>query len=89
MDCSLLVRLCDIHVDCCPVIDFGRFVIQEFREVEFGNLGIQLRNYTFMRVTRKLDGANPGSETAFKEEACNRCFLIFSFQFMFSFSRCY
>jgi hypothetical protein len=28
VDCSLLVRLCDMHVDCCPVIDFKRFMIQ-------------------------------------------------------------
>jgi hypothetical protein len=34
VDCSLLVRLCDMDVDCCPVIEFGRFMIQEFGEVE-------------------------------------------------------
>jgi hypothetical protein len=37
VDCSLLVRLRDMHVDCCPVIDFRRFVIREFKEVESGN----------------------------------------------------
>jgi hypothetical protein len=51
-DCSLLVRLHDMHVDCCLVIDFGRFVIWELGEVEFGNSGIQLSSYTVMRVTR-------------------------------------
>ena len=56
MDCNLLVRLCDIHVDCCPVIDFGRFVIREFGEVEFKNSRIRLESYTFTRVARQLDG---------------------------------
>ena len=89
MDCSLLVRLCDIHVDCCPVIDFGRFVIQEFRKVESRNLGIQLRSYTFTRVTRQLDGAQLHPGTVFKEEASNICLLMFSFQIIFFISVCY
>jgi len=50
VDCSLLMRLCDIHVDCGPVIEFGRFVIREFGEVESRNLGIQLGSYAFTRV---------------------------------------
>jgi len=44
------MRLCDIHVDCGLIIEFGRFVIREFGEVEFGNSGIQLESYTFTRV---------------------------------------
>jgi hypothetical protein len=40
VDYNLLVRLCNMHVDCCLVIDFGRIMIWEFREVESGNLGI-------------------------------------------------
>jgi len=50
VDCSLLMRLCDMHVDYCPVIEFGRFVIREFGEVESGNSGIQLGSYAFTRV---------------------------------------
>lgn len=41
-----------MHVGCCAVINFGRFVIQEFGKVESENLGIHLMNYTFTRVTR-------------------------------------
>ena len=74
MDCNLLVRLHDMHVDCYPVIDFRRFVIWEFKEVESGNLGIQLNNYTFTRVMRQLDGAQTGSGIVFKEEASKGCY---------------
>ena len=88
MDCSLLVRLHDMHVERCPVIEFGRFVIRKFEEVESGNSRIQLRNYTFSRVTRQLDGAQPGPRTMFKEEASKGCLPVFSFQFVFSFSIC-
>lgn len=74
MDCSVLVRLRDMQVDCCAVI--------EFNEVEFRNLGIQLRYYTFMRVTKQLDGITPGPGTIFKEEASRECLLTFSLQCM-------
>ena len=74
MDCSLLVRLCNMHVDCCLVIDFGRFVIREFKEVESGNLGIQLGSYTVTTVMRQLDGAQIGPGTVFKEEASKGCY---------------
>jgi hypothetical protein len=60
VDCNILVRLHDMHVDCCSSIDFERFMIQEFGEVESKNSGIQLNNYTFMRVMRQLDGAQSG-----------------------------
>jgi hypothetical protein len=40
VDYNLLVRLHNMHVDCCLVIDFGRFVIREFGEVESRNSGI-------------------------------------------------
>jgi hypothetical protein len=61
--CSLLMRLRDPHVDFCPVIDFRRFVIREFGEVESKNSGIQLSIYTFMRVMRQHDGAQTGPGT--------------------------
>jgi hypothetical protein len=57
VDCSLLVMLRDMHVDFCPVVDFERFVIREFGEVESGNLGIQLNSYIVTTITRQLDGA--------------------------------
>ena len=74
MDCSLLVRLHDMHVDCCPIIDFGRFVIREFGEVESGNSGIQLNSYTVMTVMRQLDGAQTGPRIVFKEETSKICY---------------
>jgi hypothetical protein len=74
VDCSLLVRLCDMHVDCCPVIDFGRFMIREFGEVESENSGIQLNSYTITTVMRQLDGAQTGPGTVFKEEASKGCY---------------
>jgi hypothetical protein len=80
VDCSLLVRLCDMYVDCCPVIDFERFMIREFGEVEFESSRIQLSNYVVTRVMRQLDGAQTSPSTVFKEEAfkgCYRC-LVFS-----------
>jgi hypothetical protein len=40
VNCSLLVRLCDMHVDCFSVVDFERFMIQKFGEVESRNSGI-------------------------------------------------
>jgi hypothetical protein len=52
VDCSLLVSLHDIHVDCFPIIYFGIFVIQEFSEVESRKTRIQLKNYTITRVMR-------------------------------------
>jgi hypothetical protein len=44
--------------------------------VEFGNLGIQLRSYTFTRVMRQLDGALLGLRTVFKEEASKECLVL-------------
>ena len=80
MDCSLLITwLRDMHVGCCLIIEFGRSVIQEFGEVESGNSGIQLRKYTFTRVTKQLVVAQPSLGIVFKEEASNRDFLMFSF----------
>jgi hypothetical protein len=55
------------------VIDFRRFVIQEFMEVESGNLGIQLSSYTFTRVMRQLDGAQTSPGIVFKEETSKGC----------------
>jgi hypothetical protein len=63
-----------MHVDCCPVIDFGRFMIQEFRGGGIWELGIQLSNYTITRVMRQLDGAQTGLGTVFKEEASKGCY---------------
>jgi hypothetical protein len=54
--------------------DFGRFMIQEFGEVESRNSGIQLNNYTFTRVMRQLDGAQTGPGIVFKEEASKGCY---------------
>jgi hypothetical protein len=79
VDCSVLVRLHDMHVDCCLVIDFGISMIQEFGEVESRNLGIQLSSYTFTRVMRQLDGAQTGPRTVFKEEASKGCHLCLVF----------
>ena len=73
MDCSLLVRLRDMHVDCCPVIDFGRFVIREFEEVESRNSRTQLNSDTVKRVLRQLDDAQTSPCTVFKEEAYKGC----------------
>jgi hypothetical protein len=61
-------------MDCCPVIAFGRSLIREFREVESRNPRIQLNNYTFTRVMMKLDGAQTGPGTMFKEEAYKGCY---------------
>jgi len=58
-----------MHVDCCPVIEFKRFRISDFREVESQNSRIQLRNYTFSRVLRLLDGVQPNSGIIFREES--------------------
>jgi hypothetical protein len=66
VDCSLLVRLRDMHVDCCPIINFERFVIQEFGEVESKNSRIQLSNYTATRVMKQLDGAQTSPKNVFK-----------------------
>jgi hypothetical protein len=73
VDCNLLVRLRNMHVDCCLVIDFGRFVIWEFGEVESEKLGIQLSSYTITRVMRQLDGAQTGPGTVFKKDAFKGC----------------
>ena len=80
MDCNLLVMLHNMHVDHCLVIDFRRFVIQEFGEVESRNSRIQLGSYIVMRVMRQLDGAQIGPVTMFKEEASKGCYccLVFS-----------
>jgi hypothetical protein len=69
-----------MHVDCCPVIEFERFVIREFGEVESRNSGIQLSSYTFMRVMRQLGGAKTSPGTVFKEEASKGCYwcLVFN-----------
>jgi hypothetical protein len=48
-------------------------VIWEFKEVEYGNLGIQLNNYTFTRALRQLGGGQIGPRTVFKEEAYKGC----------------
>ena len=64
-------------------------MIREFREVESGNLGIQIRSYTFTRVTRQLDETQLHPGTVFKEEASNICLLMFSFQIIFFISVCY
>jgi hypothetical protein len=74
VDCNLLVRLRDINMDCCPVIDFERFVIREFKEVESRNSGIELNNYIVTRVMRHLDGAQIDPGTMFKEEAYKGCY---------------
>ena len=58
-----------MHVDCCLVIDFGKFMIQEFGEVESKNFGIQLKNYIVMTIMRKIDGAQPSLRTMFKEDS--------------------
>jgi hypothetical protein len=74
VDCSLLVRLHNMHVDCCLVIDFGRFMIWEFGKVKYENSRIQLSSYTITRVMKQLDGAQTGPKTMFKEEASKRCY---------------
>jgi hypothetical protein len=74
VDCSLLVRLHDIHVDCCPVIDLGIFISREFKEVNSKNLGIQLSNYTSMRFMRQLDGSQNSPRIVFKEDASKGCY---------------
>jgi hypothetical protein len=74
VDYSLLVKLCDMHVDCCLVIDFERFVIREFREVESENSRIQLSSYTFMRFMSQLDGTQTGLGIVFKHEASKGCY---------------
>jgi hypothetical protein len=56
-----------MHVNCCPVIDVGRSMIQEFGEVESRNLGIQLNIYTITRVMSQLDGAQTSPGIVFKE----------------------
>jgi hypothetical protein len=74
VDCNLLVRLCDMHVDCCLLIDFKRFVIREFGEVESENSGIQLSSYTVTMVMRQLHGAQTSPRTVFREEASKGCY---------------
>jgi hypothetical protein len=58
-----------MHVDCFPIIDFRRFVIWEFREVESRNSRIQLSSYIVTRVMRQIHGAQSGLGTMFREEA--------------------
>jgi hypothetical protein len=65
-----------MHVDFRPVIDFGRFMIQEFGEVESGKSRFQLNIYTITMVMRQLDGAQIGSGTMFKKEA-SKGYLVF------------
>jgi hypothetical protein len=65
VDCNLLVRLHDMHVDCYPIIDFGRFVIREFGEVESEKSRIQLNSYIVTKVTRQLDRAQTGPRIVF------------------------
>jgi len=36
VDCSLLVRLCNMHVDFCPIIEFERSMIWEFERWNLG-----------------------------------------------------
>jgi hypothetical protein len=47
-----------MHIDFCLVIDFEKFMIREFGEVEFENSGIQLKSYAFTRVKTQLDGVS-------------------------------
>jgi hypothetical protein len=68
VDCGLLVRLHDMHVDCCTVIDFERYVIRELGEVESGNSGVQLSSDIVTRVMRQLDGTQTSPGTMFKED---------------------
>jgi hypothetical protein len=63
-----------MYVDCCTIIDFGRFVIWEFKEVESKKLGIQLNNYIITTIMRQLDGAQTGRVIVFKEEASKGCY---------------
>jgi hypothetical protein len=60
------MKLHDMHVDCFLVIDFRRFMIREFVEVESANSGIQLNSYIVMTIMRQLDGAQTGPGTMFK-----------------------
>lgn len=57
---------------------FRRFVIRNIVEVESGNSGIHLLSYTYMRITRQLDGALLGPRTVFKEECFGFDVLYFS-----------
>jgi len=45
VDCSLLVRLCDMHVDWCLVIEFGRSVIREFERWNPGTREFKLKSH--------------------------------------------
>ena len=72
VDCSLLMRLCDIHVDCGPVIEFGRFVIREFEGGGIWELGNPTRKLLPYEGLRQLDGALPSPGTVFKEESFSR-----------------
>jgi hypothetical protein len=59
VDCSLLVRLRDMHVDCCAIINYERFVIRIFGEVKSWNSEIRLGGYSIMRVEAVVEFCVP------------------------------
>ena len=68
------MRLQDTLEDCSLAIEFERFVIWEFGEVESKNLGIWIRSYTFMTVKRQLDGALLGPSIVCQREVSKNVF---------------